>query len=563
MGINKKWLRQTQQNGQAGNRFVLRVVAPALLAFIMASCQEDSQPQPSKTDTPVTTTVGLDSGAIQGNQRAGALKEFLGIPYAAPPLGKLRWRAPQPVEPWAGTLDTRAFGLPCLQPPALAEFYDRKYPQTSEDCLTLNVWTRATNQADRLPVMVWIHGGALVIGSGSDYDGAALTERGVVLVTINYRLGPFGFFAHPELSAQDANGTSGNQGYRDQIAALQWVQANIQAFGGDPNNVTIFGESAGSWSMSVLQASPLARGLFHKVIGQSGARFLPLSDLKVAKYGFASAEQRGVQLSELFTGQPDAPLASLREMPAQQMMDAYAADPDVLNNFDALTIVDGHVLPAEVDTVFAASQQANVPVLVGSNAQEASTFDPAMFYPEDAEPMNYGTMQLQQVDQLLPEADAALQDYYPVDDEEQARTSWIDFRTDAMFTQPMNLWAEHMLKVSSPAYLYWWDWQPSIEGSQQYGAFHAADVAYVFGDLDMFDIDNTPDEQAFANLMMDIWTQFAKTGDPSIPGVITWPAYTETGKETAILGPQLSITNGVRLEQVGLITEAFNRQRAP
>ena len=545
----------------------MKITFSLLVLALVTGCSNGKQPNitnntvPPTTSTTLTNEVQSTAGVIRGNLPEPGLKEFLGIPFAAPPVGELRWQAPQPVSSWTGVRDASAKGLPCVQPESLSPFYDRAYAQTSEDCLTLNVWTRATVEGEDLPVMVWIHGGALIMGSGADYDGAKLTAKGVVLVTINYRLGPFGFFAHPTLTQQSELGSSGNQGYKDQIAALEWVRDNIRAFGGDPDNVTIFGESAGSWSMSVLQASPSARGLFHKVIGQSGARLLPLSHLKTAKNGYASAEQRGRALAELFTGDAESSITQLQALPAEQIMATYAADPAILNDFDALTIVDGEVLPEEVNQIFAKGEQANVPVMIGSNSLEASTFDPVMFAPAEANNLDYAELLKTQVAQMLPQADPTLHRYYPTPGRADAQQSWINFNTDVSFTQPMNLWAQHMLKVSSPAYLYWWDWQPSIKGSRKYGAFHAAEIPYVFGNLNTFDIDITPQDQAFSNLMMDVWTQFAKSSNPSIEGVIDWPAYTADGHQTAVIGENLSTMNGVRLPQVKLITEAYDRQR--
>ena len=236
----------------------MRYIVLIVLGFVFGCAEQGTQ----STDTAkkISTEVEVSGGKIVGRARENGLFEFLGIPFAAAPVGDLRWQPPQPVDAWTGERDATKPGLPCVQPATLSEFYARAYSETSEDCLTLNVWSRASTTEDKIPVMVWIHGGALVMGSGRDYDGAPLTEKGVVLVTINYRLGPFGFFAHPELSSEDPAGVSGNQGFRDQIAALEWVRDNIEAFGGDPDNVTIFGESAGSWSMSVMQASPMARG---------------------------------------------------------------------------------------------------------------------------------------------------------------------------------------------------------------------------------------------------------------------------------------------------------------
>lgn len=215
----------------------------------------------------------------------------------------------------------------------------------SEDCLYLNVWSAAKTPDEKQPVMVWVHGGALVMGSGGERSGVKLTEKGIVLVTINYRLGPFGFFPHRLLSQESTVDASGNQGFRDQIAALKWVRENIEKFGGDPMDVTIFGESAGAWSMSVLQASPLADGLFHKIIGQSGARMLPLARLREGTDYSISGEAAGQALSEKFTAKENPSLDEMRRLPAERILATYESDPAVLLNFDDLTIVDGDVLP--------------------------------------------------------------------------------------------------------------------------------------------------------------------------------------------------------------------------
>ena len=254
--------------------------------------------------SPVNERVAVEGGWIEGVADTDGLKRYLGIPYAAAPVNERRWAPPAPVEAWPGVLGAGRYRSKCVQPKEPNEFYRAggATPGDSmdEDCLHLNVWTRATSTDDRLPVMVWIHGGALVRGAGELYPGDELTKMGVVIVTLNYRLGPFGFFAHPELTEENKGQMSGNQGYLDQIAALRWVRDNISNFGGDPGNVTIFGESAGSWSTNVLQASPIARGLFHKVIGQSGARFLPRPYLKQPTSYAPSAEAMGAENGESF-----------------------------------------------------------------------------------------------------------------------------------------------------------------------------------------------------------------------------------------------------------------------
>ena len=249
-------------------------------------------------DEPLTIDTGKIAGARAGAD--GKVRVYKGIPFAAPPVGKLRWQPPQPAAGWPGVRDCLEFGNTCPQQPYPAGSVYAQPPQPqSEDCLYLNVWTAADDAAAKLPVMVWIHGGALTRGSGSlgIYDGEALARRGVVLVTINYRLGPFGYLAHPALSRESSHGSSGNYGVLDQIAALEWVSRNIAAFGGDPARVTIFGESAGSWSVCALVASPLSKGLFHRAIGESGGCFAPMQFLKEARNGHPPAEKSGESLA--------------------------------------------------------------------------------------------------------------------------------------------------------------------------------------------------------------------------------------------------------------------------
>ena len=442
-----------------------------------------------------------------------------------------------------------------------------------EDCLHLNVWTRATSTDDRLPVMVWIHGGALVRGAGELYPGDELARMGVVIVTINYRLGPFGFFAHPELTEEN-KGQSGNQGYLDQIAALRWVRDNISNFGGDPGNVTIFGESAGSWSTNVLQASPIARGLFHKVIGPSGARFLPLPYLKQPTSYAPSAEAMGQKMARAFAGGEVLDLASLRKLPAKAIMRNYENDQEVFSpqlkgipKFDWFTIVDGFVLPESVHDIFSQGRQADVPVLIGSTADEATPFNPDLLAdlldPQIAAKLDYRGLMAEVVAAQLPEVGEQVYEHYPDSTPARARQSYIDFQTDFLFTQPTRVWADMMARINSDVYLYWWNWHPSIQGDTGLKAFHAAEIPYVFGNLGsfIFKIDDLPEDRRFSTLMMRIWTNFAKTGDPSVEGLIEWPVYSADNPEMLVLGPRIYRVEGLRAAEVKLITDGYEDRR--
>ena len=284
-----------------------RAALPMILLVLLVSCSTEAP-----TESVAPNVVATTSGPVRGETVDG-VRVFRGIPYASPPVGDLRWKPPALPTAWTDPRDALDFGTPCWQPP-LEGFYSRGQIDRSEDCLYLNVWTRAT-AGDALPVMVWIHGGALQIGHGHlpMYDGGALTEKGVVLVSINYRLGVMGFLAHEELSAESPEGASGNYGILDQIAALTWVRDNIAAFGGDPGNVTVFGESAGSWSVCLLYASPLAGGLVHRAIGQSGGCFAPYPELAADTRAGPSGHAVGASLAEALSVED---LAGLRAIEA-------------------------------------------------------------------------------------------------------------------------------------------------------------------------------------------------------------------------------------------------------
>ena len=318
--------------------------------------------------------------------------------------------------------------------------------------------------------MYWIHGGGLTEGNGDSYPGEMLTSKGVVLVTINYRLGALGFFAHEELSAEDPHGVSGNQGIADQIAGLRWVRDNIAKFGGDPNSVTIFGESAGSHSVSLVHASPLAKGLFHRAIGQSGGAFLPMTHLTQPRPYSESSEELGAQFAAALLksdddGSGEGQLARLRELPADQILAAQAAIP-----YDRMAIVDGHVIPKEVAQIFADGEQSDVPLLTGSNANEGSTFLP-YFQPLFGSGQQGFTAYAAAT---LPESGDELKRAYPAGDDSEADISFGHLFADVYFTYPQRAWASGMKSVGSPAYLYFFTWKPPVEGTEKYGAFHAA-----------------------------------------------------------------------------------------
>ncbi|MDE0349608.1 MAG: carboxylesterase family protein [Gammaproteobacteria bacterium] len=531
-------------------------LALAALGLLVACGPAETSEAPAPS--PIGTTVAVTGGTVQGFVGEDGLKQYHRIPYAAAPTGARRWAPPAAVEPWDGVRDATAPGPKCVQPAGQGgSFYGDADFEVSEDCLVLNVWTRAAHEDEGLPVMVWIHGGALVTGAGSDYPGELLSSKGVVLVTANYRLGPFGFFALPELSAESPAGVSGNQGIRDQVAALEWVRDNIARFGGDPGNVTIFGESAGALSMSLLQASPLARGLFHRVIGQSGGAFQPMAFRdRMTSYG-PSVESRGQEIATALAGEDgDDSLAGLRALSAEHVLAVYEANP-ALWDYGSLAIVDGEVVPDEVATIFAEGRQADVPVMIGSTADEGTTLHEFIVPPFGEGAAGFEAY----ANAVLPEAGDALAALYPSGTDDEAHASGEALLADVLFTAPMRLWARAMEDVESDAYLYWFTWAPPIEEAERYGAFHAAEIGYVFGNLDLFGAVPVGDDRAFSDLMATIWTQFARSGNPNGDGLPAWPAYTGENEAYMELGVDTGAKSHIRVEEVALIAGAWDERR--
>lgn len=465
--------------------------------------------------------VQIDSGTISGAMDAG-VRVFRGIPYAAPPTGDCRWKPPQPAEPWEGVRECTEWGFSCVHVPYPPESmwtgpeWDDPAEQ-DEDCLHLNVWTAAESADEKRPVMVWIHGGSLKHESGSvgAYGGANLARKGVVAVTINYRLGPFGYLAHPELTQESEHHSSGNYGVLDQIAALEWVQRNIAAFGGDPDRVTIFGESAGSWSVNFMVASPLARDLFHRAIGQSGAGFGPMVHLDRERSGRRSAEQTGMAFAGVL-GSDDEPasLEAMRAVPAEEILAKFSEVPEAYVGPN----VDGWVFPEEIHTIFEQGRQNPVPVIVGSNADEGSMY-------------------------VGPKAPATIEDFrlfaqkrygvfaddflgaYPVGDDSEVRDAFVDSVGHAIFTWEMRKWASMTVTVGADAWLYHFTRVPPIAESDIYGSHHGAEIVYVIGNFHLASFTPEPEDEKLAETMSGYWVNFATTGNPNGPGLPEWPAY--------------------------------------
>lgn len=455
----------------------------------------------------------IESGAVEGLAKDG-VTAYLGIPFAAPPVGELRWREPQPVASWQGTRSATSFAPACLQNGV--SMPGEKPPVTSEDCLYLNVWTPAKAADERLPVIVWIHGGGYVNGSASMplYWGDRLAERGVVVVTIAYRLGPLGFLAHPDLTAESARRSSGNYGLLDQIAALEWIRRNIAAFGGDPRRVTIAGQSSGAMSVSILMASPRARGLFHRAIGQSGGLFEPL---RIApSYLLANAERDG----EAYVSSVGADsITALRKLPAAGLLGGKAASV-------SHPVVEPDALPAAPYDAFRSRTHNDVPVLVGFNAEEARAFvDVSAVKAESF------AADIQRRFGSLP---APLMSAYPHQTDAQARQARLDLERDLRFGWDMWAWARLQLQSArSPVYFYYFEQPPPFpQGSvhEGWGASHFAELWYMFDHLDQEPWRWSAADRELARLMANYWTNFAKTGDPNGNGLPRWPPFNSDDK---------------------------------
>ena len=471
------------------------------------------------------TEVRIVSGRITGVESNG-VRSWLGIPYAAPPVGEWRWKPPRSAPSWGGTRAMEKHGPPCMQG------VRKGAPEPSEDCLTLNVWS--PQSASRLPVMVWIHGGAFRQGSGSlpIYDGTTLARKGVVAVTINYRLGDFGFFAHPELTKEAPGGPTANFGLMDQVAALEWVRDNIAAFGGDPKNVTIFGESAGGASVQALMASPKARGLFHRAISQSGGGRQSMRSL-------ADLEKLGEKLAADW-GATD--LKSLRALPAEKLL--ARTRPVELGAYGP--VVDGIYMTAAPWQAFAEGKQAPVPFLVGANSFEASLM--ATF-----------NVNAERIRSFIGAGGALLKKLYGEDEEQAAR----ELFGDALFVGPARYLAARASEARQPAYLYHFSYVLEGRRGQVPGAAHGSEIPFVFDTLDGSPVAKlvTAQDRKMADVMSSYWTQFAKTGDPNRSGLPQWPAYSASGDKLLEFGADIAVRERFRAGKLDALDSILSVRR--
>ncbi|MGJ7509067.1 carboxylesterase/lipase family protein [Variovorax sp. GT1P44] len=483
-------------------------------------------------------TVRVDGGLLAGvSDAATGVRAYLGVPFAAPPVGDLRWRAPAPVVAWEGVRLADRFAPQCVQPGRAADSVYAEFAGTqamSEDCLYLNVWTPAKTPGEALPVMVWIHGGAFQQGSAANpvFVRGDLPQQGVVLVTINYRLGPFGFLAHPELSAE-AGGTSGNYGLMDMAAALRWVQRNIAAFGGDPGIVTVFGQSAGAHGVIALMASPEAQGLFKHAIAQSFG-ISPTGSL-------AKAEERGVH----FAGGAGT-IASLRALSADAVLERYLAQSSRF-----MPIADGKFLPKPLADIFAAGEQQAVPLLTGWNRDEGTTFPAA----SNAEAFRA------QLRTRFGERATAAEALYPAGSDAEAVKSSRALFGDELFAGGVHAAARAQAPVA-PTYLYYFAHMQPFKPGQAYreadpatelGVFHSSEYPYVFGTTRELTRDWCQEDDRVTALMQAYWCQFAKTGNPNVDGLPHWPTFDDTRPTMLEIKPEPELVDVPRRAHLAFI----------
>lgn len=515
------------------------VVVASIVSFVAGTATLESQ------SSTAAATVKVEGGMVSSVTVDG-VRSYQGIPFAAPPVGTLRWKAPQPVVAWSGTRRAEAVGAACPQNAhAPGSIFPDPTEAQSEDCLYLNVWT-AGSANERRPVLVWYHGGGWNFGSGTSYtpNGVPIARKGVVLVTVNYRMGALGYLSHPELTAESPHRSSGNYGFLDQVAALQWVRKNIAAFGGDPNRVTIAGESAGSWTVSLLVASPLSRGLFQRAIGESGGRFGPQQYLHDDRNGFQAAEKVGLQFAK--TAGADS-IAALRAVPAQDLLKIQ---------FRSLENVDGWALPDEARTLYAQGKQAKVSVLIGSNRNERTP---------NAETAPKTTAEYRAY--LAKEYGAssqALETAYPVRTDADIADAVAFLGGHATFTVHMRTWARRMTAAGQKAYLYEFTHVPPHSNSKQLGAFHTSEIPYVFNDLKQpraTDWRLTEADSRLADMMSSYWVNFITHGDPNGDGLPRWTPYDATNEAYMDLGDTPVLRNHLLKQQLDAI-EGFQQRQS-
>jgi para-nitrobenzyl esterase len=496
---------------------------------------------------PSRCAVKINAGLVEGRLEQGVW-EFLGIPYAKPPVGGLRWKPPQPVPPWEGIRPCAQFGDSCPQPET--DQYD--LGGLGEDCLYLNIWVAEGRAGESLPIMVWIHGGAFQIGSASLqmnhgktlYNGRKLAERGVIVVTLNYRLGPFGFLAHPLLSRESPQGACGNYGLLDQLAALQWVQKNIGFFGGDTSRITLFGQSAGAASICYLMINPLAKGLFQRGISQSAPFWIQNVDHPMYQT-LESAMETGEELTRAL-GIEDLPdvLGDMRSRSAEEIISAAGLKAGILpGGLHFGPVIDGWLLPDRPEVLFSKGKQHDVDMMVGSNRDEANFMVLAIDFDVD----EYADFVRRMEGPLATEALRL----FPAEDRSQVRPALSRLVTALEFAAPARFIAHCMVERGREAYLYQFAPNPAAEQRRELCACHGSEIAFVFGDLELGEDCQAQDIELSSNIM-HYWTNFARSGDPNGPGLPAWPPYQGETDLSLELSEDIAVRSGLLREACDL-----------
>jgi para-nitrobenzyl esterase len=480
------------------------------------------------------STAKVTGGVVEGIAKDG-IASFKGVPFAAPPVGELRWKSPQPVKPWDGVKKVYEFAPGPMQDTAFGAMLGG--PQKiSEDCLYLNVWTGAKKPGEKRPVMVWIYGGGFGIGMTSTptYDGTNLAKKGVVLISVAYRVGPMGFLAHPELSKESGKG-SGAYGIQDQIAGLRWVKENIAQFGGDPSNVTIFGESAGGMSVGMLVTSPMAKGLFQRALSESGgAMGSRTATLK------AEEEQGNAYLSKL----------GANNIKAARALSAEAIQKDTKGMGSFRPVADGETIVANPHEAFEAAKFNDTPILVGTNSDEGGLFVTQKTTSAEFEKMVRS--------RFASAADAILKAYPHATDAEATRSAK-DIMRESTFAWSTWAWAKiQSAKGKNKAFVYYFDHRTPLSPD---GANHAAEISYVFGNLGGMGGGNGPEDKALSELISSYWVNFAKKGDPNGPGLPVWPELDGKEQKTMIFDKTPGARPHPNIEQIKAFDAYFTKLR--
>jgi para-nitrobenzyl esterase len=513
--------------------FCICLVVLLVFCELVYCGDEDKPAERTKIEDPVRIT----SGPIAGMQKDG-VRCYKGIPYAAPPVGELRWKLPQAPESWEEPRECREFGPSC---PQYKDQITKGLNKMDEDCLYLNIWTPAGAQEDRLPVMVWIHGGGFLTGSGSlpTYEGQNLAKKGnVVVVTINYRLGKFGFLAHPELTKESPNKASGNYGLMDQVFALKWVRENIARFGGDPGNVTIFGESAGAVSVCALIASPLAKGLFHRAIAESGGASNKLPYLNQDAQ-LPSAESKGVEFCrKLGVDEEEGAIALLRKKSWQEILEADD-DRITLPGSTIPLCIDGYVLPATPLGIIESGKGADVPFMLGTNKDEGTLFVSRVKID------TLWKLRAALVLLLGDKTDEALK-LYGARDDASAKKAFEKILGDGFVVSTRRTARAHA-DAGRQTYLYHFTHSLPWADRMGLGSFHGFEIAYVFDNMPLTAGFRAADRE-LSDKMIKCWTRFARTGNPSGEGIPEWPAYSTEKDQHMVFDIETKLDKNLRKE---------------